>query len=223
MQAQEEYWRTYIATNGDVDAATQAMIDYKTSIINSSAATEELLNKTDTTVAGIAKKYANLPTKTDLYNDMYKAGSNAVAGFEDGFNWRWKIFQPRLEASASDVEEKYKKVLLMRSPSKKMEQLGEYTGEGYEIGLVNSMKKAQTSLERLMTSSVRSLGGVSSSVNVTQNAGGADYTSSLNAILNTLGQHQNMQANVVVNIAGKQLQYAMKNVDLAQTMRYSEV
>jgi hypothetical protein len=222
LKAEEEYWRTYIATNGDVEAARQAMLNYKNSVDGAGTATDNLLIKTQNTTSQIAREYAGLPTKADLYSAMYNAGVNTVQGFEDGFNWRWKIFQPQLSTSANDVTTKYKQVLGIRSPSKEMEKLGEFTGEGYEIGLIDSMKRAEGELQKLMDSSKTILGGVSNSMNITQNLNTPDYSGMLSSISALLAGKQNMNANIVVNITGKQLQYAIKGLDVNQTMRYSE-
>lgn len=74
----------------------------------------------------------------NLQNALYSAGYYAGMGFNNGFVATAGTIYANARTMAANVASIVRSALKISSPSKVMTQLGEYTGEGFEIGLENS-------------------------------------------------------------------------------------
>ena len=107
--------------------------------------------------AGINLKSGVNNATSNLYNDMFNAGYNAGIGFNNGLVAEANIIYRNAQIIANNVVNTIRSALRISSPSKVMEQIGEYTGEGFAIGIesteasvleaVHSLTDAATAFE----------------------------------------------------------------------------
>ena len=88
----------------------------------------------------IEVKWNNI--KSYLMNtDLKTIGRNVIQGFINGISAMSNPLRAAVRALASQVPDGLKSFLNMGSPSKLTEELGEFTGEGFAIGMENSINK----------------------------------------------------------------------------------
>ena len=71
--------------------------------------------------------------------NLFSIGKNMIEGFIDGIKSMVGRVKDAVSNVASSVTDKLKKALKIQSPSKVMEEMGQYTGEGFAIGIKNSL------------------------------------------------------------------------------------
>ncbi len=92
-------------------------------------------------VGGYAKK---IPTaiKNGIGN-LVSVGKNFIEGLWTGIKAKFDSVINRVKEKIANLPKAVKKVLGIASPSKVMAKLGEYTGEGFAIGIERSFKQVQ--------------------------------------------------------------------------------
>lgn len=89
----------------------------------------------------------------------YDIGVNAGYGMGDGmYNMQWYV-SGAAGAMARAARAAAERELDINSPSKVFEQIGNYTGEGFEIGFVDSMKQAQKAVEKAVSGTIGAVNG----------------------------------------------------------------
>lgn len=73
-------------------------------------------------------------------------GRNMIEGLWNGIKSKFDSVVSRVKALASKLPKAVKKVLGIASPSKVFAQLGEYTGEGFAIGIERSYRQVQSAM-----------------------------------------------------------------------------
>ena len=96
----------------------------------------------------------------DAKKEMEKAGKNVNQGFADGVNENSYLLTDAAKRAANTVINTTKKILGISSPSRVMKELGQYTGEGFEIGVTESMKSALSTLQQDLDTSAVMLSNV---------------------------------------------------------------
>lgn len=91
----------------------------------------------------IMRKYAD-----DAKKEMEKAGQDTNQGYANGINSNIGLISGAAQNIAGTVLGVVRKTMGIKSPSRVMKELGRYTGEGFEIGLDESMKDALATLQR---------------------------------------------------------------------------
>lgn len=82
----------------------------------------------------------------DVKTQLEGAGENAIAGFLSGMTKKSKKSDKSIAKIADRIVKAMRKALKINSPSKVFEQLGMYSGQGYEIGLANSLANARMTM-----------------------------------------------------------------------------
>lgn len=82
----------------------------------------------------------------DVKTQLESAGENAIAGFLSGMTKKSKKSDKSIAKIADRIVKAMRKALKINSPSKVFEQLGMYSGQGYEIGLANSLANARMTM-----------------------------------------------------------------------------
>lgn len=82
---------------------------------------------------GIVDTFTNLPSK------MAEIGTNIVAGIKKGISDAWEGMTGWIGGLCDSFVKGVKDALDIHSPSRVMMQLGEYTGEGFAIGIKNTI------------------------------------------------------------------------------------
>ncbi len=103
----------------------------------------------------ILKEYTD-----ECKTQMEKAGGNVNQGFFDGINENMYLLTDAAKQAADTIVNSTKKFLGIHSPSRVMKELGKYTGEGFEIGVTDSMKSALSTLQQDLDTSAVMLSNV---------------------------------------------------------------
>ena len=82
---------------------------------------------------------------------LVSVGANFIAGLWNGISAKFNAVIGKVKAMASRLPSAVKKVLGIHSPSKVMYKLGEYTGEGFALGIEAMTKAVQTASTDLVT------------------------------------------------------------------------
>ena len=110
---------------------------------------------------GLVKGFAVIPSKlvalarkipTAIKNgvgSLASIGRNMIEGLWNGIKAKFDGVISRVKALASKLPKAVKKVLGIASPSKVFAQLGEYTGEGFAIGIERSYRQVQSAMSGL--------------------------------------------------------------------------
>ena len=95
----------------------------------------------------------------DAKKEMEKVGGNIVDGTATGINGReWKL-QDTIDSLFDLVPQWAKDVLGIKSPSRVFREIGEYSGEGYELGFVDRIKSANRKIEDAITKGIDAVSG----------------------------------------------------------------
>lgn len=82
---------------------------------------------------------------------LVSVGANFIAGLWNGISAKFNAVIGKVKAMASRLPSAVKKVLGIHSPSKVMYKLGEFTGEGFALGIEAMSKAVQTASTDLVT------------------------------------------------------------------------
>lgn len=107
----------------------------------------------------VAKQYDAAMTKafSKLPAQLKKLGNQSIQGFIKGLGGDSKYVKTNITNVVNGIINTFKKELGIHSPSKVMEELGEYTGEGFADGIlsmVNTVKDAAREITDAVTSSL---------------------------------------------------------------------
>lgn len=121
----------------------------------------------------------------DAKKEMEKVGGNIVDGTTTGINGReWKL-QDTIDNLFDLVPQWAKDVLGIKSPSRVFREIGEYSGEGYELGFVDRIKSANRKIEDAITKGIDAVSGTVST--------GIDFSLGDTAYSNAMMQLQAQQ------------------------------
>lgn len=116
-----------------------------------------------------------------LYNSMYQYGSWAGQGFYSGLDSWASAISNMAWSIANSVATAARAALRISSPSKVMEQLGEYTGEGFVLGV----EKSTEGIFDSMTHAVNA----AQTATMTGTADAASQSLELNTLMSLLNQY----------------------------------
>lgn len=97
-----------------------------------------LSNAFNNVITAIQRLANDIQNTLQMGNVMWNAGYAVGIGFNNGLVASENTIYSNARAMANNVASIIRSALKISSPSKVMTELGEYTGEGYEIGLENS-------------------------------------------------------------------------------------
>lgn len=101
-----------------------------------------LLHSTPDQISSLNANYAKLTSQSKyigglIANDMYGAGVQSAQGLVNGLKSQQSALMKQMQALADAMVTQIKKSLGIKSPSSVMRLLGQHTGEGYRLGLVD--------------------------------------------------------------------------------------
>src|SRR5699024_11276288 len=85
---------------------------------------------------------------------LHSAGAQAMAGLQSGLNSRRGGVMATARGIANSVSRTIKKSLKVKSPSRVLMEVGEWTGKGLEVGLRNSIGRIERESERMARAAV---------------------------------------------------------------------
>ena len=95
-------------------------------------------------VISLAKKIPNAIIRG--VGSLVGVGRDFIEGLWVGIKAKFETVIARVKAKIANLPKAVKKVLGIASPSKVMRRIGEYTGEGFAIGIERSFKQVQTAM-----------------------------------------------------------------------------
>lgn len=87
----------------------------------------------------------------DLPGQMWEMGKNAITGFIDGIKGAAKAIGNTVADVANDVTNGIKSTLDIHSPSRVMKKLGQYTSEGFQIGIQDKVPEIHHAVSGMAT------------------------------------------------------------------------
>lgn len=100
---------------------------------------------TETAVSGVKEA-------ADVSDQTFDAGVQTVNGYAYGIASREDFLNRTIDRVIGSVPTRFRNLLEVKSPSRVTKRIGEYTGEGFEIGIVKSLKQAVTRAENMVGS-----------------------------------------------------------------------
>jgi hypothetical protein len=135
-------------------------------------------------VASDYEKEINTAFNT-LPNQLKTLGEQSMKGFVDGLTKNTDYMSAGVKTFVKSMVDEFKKDLKIKSPSKVMFSIGEYTGEGFDQGLMSVIKSVQDTAGKIA-------GAVSSPLN--------DFGSNLGMVKSAVATGVNgVNSNSVVN------------------------
>jgi phage-related minor tail protein len=103
---------------------------------------------------------AALDAMNNAYNDAYGVGSNLGAGLTDGWFDEEGTFIDTVVGSVQSAISAAKRTALIKSPSRKMMQIGDYMGQGLEVGIEETTPDVEKAAERQAQSVIAAYDGL---------------------------------------------------------------
>ncbi|CAI3193084.1 hypothetical protein [Clostridium neonatale] len=108
---------------------------------------------------GIVNTFTNLPSK------MLDIGKNIVAGIKNGIKTAWDGMVGWIGGLCDSFVDGVKDALDIHSPSRVMEALGEYTGQGFQIGIASTVGGISKQADALANAAIPDIKGNNYSLN----------------------------------------------------------
>ena len=165
----------------DLDAYNKA---YTEKMQAAQKAGEDIYKADFDKIASDYKKEINTAFK-GLDKQLKTLGEQCMKGFVNGLTKNTDYMSKNIKTFVKAMVDEFKKDLKIKSPSKVMFEIGEYTGEGFDQGLMSIVKSVQDTAGKIA-------GAVSSPLN--------DFGTNLGMVKSAVGSSVNgMNSNSVVN------------------------
>lgn len=131
----------------------------------------------------------------DLPQKMEELGKQAMAGFTEGLTTNADYMAEAVKSVVSDMVEQVKTLLDIHSPSKVMEKLGVYTGEGFGNGLYETAKRVQKQAKQFLVEAATPFETFSTSVGNVRTAVGQNGSMAASESVNVVNNYNLVQNN----------------------------
>lgn len=102
---------------------------------------------------------------SQLPNELEELGKEVMNGFVSGLTTNTDYLDSAVQTIISGMIDQFKEQLDIHSPSKVLEKIGDYTGEGFVNGLKNTINQIKSTVGDIADSVSLPLAGVKSSIN----------------------------------------------------------
>lgn len=106
-------------------------------------------------ISGIGTKLQNTLKNQNLYNVFKNMGINLMQGLIDGISAKDAIATQKIANSMTNVKNRGKNVLGIASPSKVFREIGEFTIQGFALGIEDEEQKAVNAMEQVSAAIAR--------------------------------------------------------------------
>lgn len=166
--------------------------------------------------------------------DLTKMGTNVIRGFLSGLKGAWADVKAWAAQAVADIKSKFAEALQIKSPSRVFMQYGEYTVEGFNIGLEKASLSTSDSIDKWVSSfkdmSVTLAPDITtkSSDGIVKDllTGGSISSSSSefktvidNAVTRIINSQNSRNINVMVDLDGRRVYEAVVRQDKQQILR----
>lgn len=152
---------------------------------------------------GIVDTFTNLPSK------MMEIGTNIVAGIKQGISDAWEGMTGWIGSLCDSFTEGIKEALDIHSPSRVMRELGNFTGEGFGLGIGDTIGSISKQANAIAAAAIPNVNAGSFDMGINAASGGMGSASNLDRILSTMDSMRNEMAllkealNIRVDLDGK--------------------
>ena len=125
---------------------------------------------------------------------LQELGNQAMKGFVDGLTKNTNYLDSNVKTFVKSMVDTFKKQLQIKSPSKVMFGIGEYTGEGFDNGLMSMVKSIQNTAREIANAASMPLEGITDNIGGIKSAVGQNngvYGGTNNNVVNNYNLVQN--------------------------------
>lgn len=126
-----------------------------------------------------------------LPEQLKELGNQAMKGFIDGLKMNTDFMETEVQTFITAMIDEFKKDLQIRSPSKVMFNIGEYTGEGFVDGVASLITQAKDAASNLAASVAQPLSDVSGDIGLVRSAAGQYGSGTAAGVVNNYNLVQN--------------------------------
>ena len=151
---------------------------------------------------GIVDTFTNLPSK------MMDIGKNIVAGIKQGISDAWNGMKGWIGGLCDSFIDGVKEKMDIHSPSRVMRQLGVYTGEGFGLGIGDTVNSISKQANAIAEAAIPDINNGSIGVNYSSVGSESDFSlegGNLNAILSKMDSLQKAITNMKIMMDSKQV------------------
>lgn len=131
-------------------------------------------------VNGIVDTFTNLPSK------MIEIGKNIIQGLINGIKSMASGISDTIKNIVNSIPEGVKKLLDIHSPSRVMMSLGEYTGEGFGLGIESTIGSISKQANAIANAAIPNVNAGSYEMGLSASGGGIGSTSNSDKILTVM-------------------------------------
>lgn len=147
-------------------------------------------------------------TFTDLPSKMMDIGKNIVAGIKQGISDAWNGMKGWIGGLCDSFIDGVKEKMDIHSPSRVMRQLGVYTGEGFGLGIGDTVNSISKQANAIAEAAIPDINNGSIGVNYSSVGSESDFSlegGNLNAILSKMDSLQKAITNMKIMMDSKQV------------------
>lgn len=204
-----------------ISTAWNIVVDKVTSIYNS---VSEWFGRIPGTISNLWGQAQNFLSSINLYD----IGQNIIQGLANGLESAFGWVREKARNIAQGILNAAKSVLGINSPSRKMMEIGVFTGQGLSIGLDETKDEIKDKSKELSDTVLSSFddttlqGSLTTSYELSQNS---NVISVLNGVVKELnGLKQNFNITSVVEVDGQEIARAThKNIDYLNGLNYKKL
>ncbi len=154
---------------------------------------------------GIVDTFTSLPSR------MTEIGTNIVAGIKQGISDAWEGMKGWIGGLCDSFINGVKEKMDIHSPSRVMRKLGVYTGEGFGLGIGDTIGSISRQANALAQAAIPNVNAGSFDMGLNASRGGIRSSSNLDRILSTMDSMRNEIAslkdalNLTVNLDGQKV------------------
>jgi len=154
---------------------------------------------------GIVDTFMNLPSK------MAEIGTNIVAGIKEGISNAWEGMTGWIGGLCDSFTEGIKEALDIHSPSRVMRELGNFTGEGFGLGIGDTIGSISKQANAIAAAAIPNVNAGSFDMGVNATGGGIGSVSGFNEMLSVMSSMKDEirslkeAFNVTLNLDGQKV------------------
>jgi TP901 family phage tail tape measure protein len=174
------------------------IIDAGVRILN--ALIKGIISMVGTLVSSVKEKIANKIKSTIEDVDLFSVGKNIIQGLINGISSLAGSIMEKAREIANSVKNTIEKALDINSPSRVMMELGQFTGEGFALGLNQTLRDINVTADRLAYAAIPSVEPSNYSA-----GGSTTIQQPINITLNYSGSGSPADAYQIVDILEREL------------------
>ena len=150
------------------------------------------------------------------WKQMQNVGKYLIEGLWEGVSGMASWVADKVRGFASNILQNMKDALGIHSPSRKFAELGNYSGEGYGEGFINSLSSVYRKMKSAVDFETQKLStqlSTNATVNVERNA-------DIKATLSSIDENREIQIKSILNLDGKVAAETVNKVNAKRKIQY---